>query len=163
MKQPSFSFSFSLLLVLAVFWLLNSGQYSLLMLMFGCASIFFVRFLTAKMTVVDRESLPIYLSPNIFGYLLWLCKEIILANLTVLQKIWFGNKSLSPTFTKISISQTTDMGKVIYANSITLTPGTVAVDLKDNQILVHALDYKSVESLELGEMDTRVTELEAKC
>ena len=52
------------------------------------------------------------------------------------------------------------MGKVIYANSITLTPGTVAIDLVDDEIIVHALLYKDVESLEIGEMDRRVTMLE---
>ena len=96
----------------------------------------------------------------IFGYYLWLTKEIIQANITVIKHIWLGKKSISPTLKKIKISQQTDMGKVIYANSITLTPGTVAIDLVDDEIIVHALLYKDVESLEIGEMDRRVTMLE---
>ena len=113
-----------------------------------------------KMNVVDQESQPLYLTRNIFGYYLWLTKEIIQANITVIKHIWLGKKSISPTLKKIKISQQTDMGKVIYANSITLTPGTVAIDLVDDEIIVHALLYKDVESLEIGEMDRRVTMLE---
>ena len=91
---------------------------------------------------------------------MWLIKEIIKANITVVKHIWLGEQSISPTLKKIKISQQTDMGKVIYANSITLTPGTVAIDLVDNEITVHALNYKDIESLEIGEMDRRVTLLE---
>jgi len=150
----------SLFLTLAAFWLLNSGHYSVLVLSLGFASIALILFITHKMNVVDQESQPIYLSPKILAYYLWLIKEIIKANITVVKHIWLGEKSISPTLKKIKISQQTDMGKVIYANSITLTPGTVAIDLVDNEITVHALLYKDIESLEVGEMDRRVTLLE---
>jgi multicomponent Na+:H+ antiporter subunit E len=112
------------------------------------------------MDVVDNESQPVYLSTKIFGYYMWLIKEIIKANITVVKHIWLGVNSISPTLKTIKISQKTDMGKVIYANSITLTPGTVAIDLVDNEITVHALVYKDIEALETGEMDRRVTLLE---
>jgi len=150
----------SLFLTLAAFWLLNSGHYSVLVLSLGFVSIALVLIISHKMDVVDQESQPIYLSTKILGYYLWLIKEIIKANITVVKHIWLGEKSISPTLKKIKISQQTDMGKVIYANSITLTPGTVAIDLVDNEITVHALLYKDIESLEVGEMDRRVTLLE---
>jgi multicomponent Na+:H+ antiporter subunit E len=150
----------SLFLTLAVFWLLNSGHYNVLVLSLGLVSILLVLIISHKMDVVDQESQPIYLSRKILGYYLWLIKEIIKANITVVKHIWLGEKSISPTLKKIKISQQTDMGKVIYANSITLTPGTVAIDLVDNEITVHALLYKDIKSLEVGEMDRRVTLLE---
>jgi multicomponent Na+:H+ antiporter subunit E len=150
----------SLFLTLAAFWLLNSGHYSVLILSLGFVSIALILVISHKMDVVDNESQPIYLSRKILGYYLWLIKEIIKANITVVKHIWLGEGSISPTLKKITISQETDMGKVIYANSITLTPGTVAIDLVDNEITVHALNYKDIESLEIGEMDRRVTLLE---
>ena len=150
----------SLFLTLSAFWLLNSGHYSVLMLSLGFASIVLILVIAHKMDVVDQESQPIYLSHSIFSYLWWLIKEIIQANITVVKHIWLGKESISPTLTKIKISQQTDMGKVIYANSITLTPGTVAIDLVDDEIIVHALLYKDIKSLEIGEMDRRVTLLE---
>ena len=150
----------SLFLTLVAFWLLNSGHYSLLISSLGFASIALVLVITHKMDVVDNESQPVYLSTKIFGYYMWLIKEIIKANITVVKHIWLGGNSISPTLKTIKISQKTDMGKVIYANSITLTPGTVAIDLIDNEITVHALVYKDIEALETGEMDRRVTLLE---
>lgn len=150
----------SLFLTLVAFWLLNSGHYSLLISSLGFASIALVLVITHKMDVVDNESQPVYLSTKIFGYYMWLIKEIIKANITVVKHIWLGVNSISPTLKTIKISQKTDMGKVIYANSITLTPGTVAIDLVDNEITVHALVYKDIEALETGEMDRRVTLLE---
>lgn len=150
----------SLFVTLAAFWLLNSGHYSVLMLSLGLASIALILVIAHKMDVVDHESQPLYLTGKISGYYLWLIKAIIQANITVVKHIWLGEGSISPTVKKIKISQQTDMGKVIYANSITLTPGTVAIDLVDDEITVHALLFKDVESLEIGEMDRRVTLLE---
>ncbi|MFQ3209110.1 MAG: multicomponent Na+:H+ antiporter subunit E, partial [Colwellia sp.] len=71
-----------------------------------------------------------------------------------------GNQSISPALSRIKISQKTDMGKVIYANSITLTPGTVAIDLIGDEIIVHALLKKDIDSLLAGEMNRRVSLLE---
>ena len=150
----------SLFITLSAFWLLNSGHYSLLILFLGFASITLVLVIANKMDVIDQESQPIHLKSNIFGYFWWLIKEIVQANITVVKHIWLSGESISPTLKKIKISQQTDMGKVIYANSITLTPGTVAIDLVDDEIIVHALLLKDVESLETGEMDRRVTMLE---
>lgn len=150
----------SLFITLAAFWLLNSGHYSYLILSLGFGSIVLILVLTHKMDVIDHESQPLHLSPNIFGYLPWLIKEIVYDNITVVKHIWLKEKSISPMLTTLKISQQTDMGKVIYANSITLTPGTVAIDLVDDEIIVHALLKKHIESLESGEMDRRVTKLE---
>ncbi|MDX2369814.1 MAG: Na+/H+ antiporter subunit E, partial [Colwellia sp.] len=135
----------SLFLTLATFWLLNSDHNTPLILLLGLASISLVLVIVHRMDVVDHESQPIYLTRNIFSYHLWLIKEVIKANIIVVKHIWLGNKSISPTLKRIKISQKTDMGKVIYANSITLTPGTVTIDLIDDEILVHALLQKDIE------------------
>lgn len=150
----------SLFLTLAAFWLLISGHYTPLILLLGLGSIFLVIIIVHKMDVVDHESQPLYLTRNIFSYYLWLAKEILKANITVVKHIWLGNQSISPTLRRIKISQKTDMGKVVYANSITLTPGTVAIDLIDDEIIVHALLKQDIESLLAGEMDRRVSQLE---
>ncbi len=153
--------SFSLFFVLVAFWLLNSGHYGALLLVFGAVSVLFVVFLVNRMTVVDHESQPLHLTPKIFSYYVWLIKEISQSNIAVLKQIWSVNPNLTPALQTIKISQQTDMGKVIYANSITLTPGTVAVDVQGDEIIVHALDKKDLETLEFGEMDKRVSALES--
>ena len=147
-------------LSLAAFWLLNSGHYSVLMLSLGAISILFVVYIVHRMDVVDHESQPIHLTLKFPTYYIWLIKQIILSNLFVVKHIWMSNKSISPTLKTIKASQKTDIGKVIYATSITLTPGTVTVNLQGEQLLVHTLCRESIDELEAGEMDRRVTQLE---
>jgi len=147
-------------LALAAFWLLNSGHYTPLILSLGAISIAFVLYIAHRMDVVDHESQPLHLTLKLPGYHLWLGKEIILANISVVKHIWLGNETISPILTTITASQKTDIGKVIYASSITLTPGTIAVDLAGDQIMVHALLRENIEALETGAMDLRVSRLE---
>lgn len=150
----------SLSFLLTTFWLLNSGHNSILMLSLGAASIVFVLYLVHRMDVVDHESQPVHLTLKFPAYCAWLIKEIILANFLVVKHIWLPKESISPTMKTIKASQKTDMGKVIYANSITLTPGTVTVNLQGDEFMVHALCRESIEELEAGDMDHRVSQLE---
>jgi len=155
--------SISLSLTLGAFWLLNSGYNTPLILSLGVVSVAFVIYLARRMDVVDRESQPVQLTTSLPGYYLWLGKEIILANISVVKHVWLGNQTISPTLATLKASQITDMGRVIYATSITLTPGTVAVDLAGDQIVVHALLRENIEALAAGEMDRRVKVLEDSC
>ena len=149
-----------LFLTLTAFWLANSNHYTSLMLWLGAISIVSVVYIAHRMDVIDHESQPLHLTFKMPVYYAWLIKEIVLANLVVIKHIWLGNKSISPVFATITASQKTEMGKVIYANSITLTPGTVTVNMDGDQFLVHALLKESIKELEAGEMDRRVTLLE---
>ncbi len=153
----------SLSLTLGAFWLLNSEHNTPLILSLGVVSVAFVIYLARRMDVVDRESQLVRLTTRLPGYYLWLGKEIILANISVVKHVWLGNQTISPTLATLKASQITDMGRVIYATSITLTPGTVAVDLAGDQIVVHALLRKNIEALAAGEMDRRVKVLEDSC
>ncbi len=156
-------YTISLSLGLVVFWLLNSGYYTPLILSLGAVSIVVVVYIVHRMNVVDHESQPLDLSGKILVYYVWLIKEIILANISVVKKIWLGKGSISPTLATITASQKTDMGKVIYANSITLTPGTVTISIDADRLIVHALISENIQSLKAGEMDRRVSKLEKLC
>ncbi|PCI65737.1 MAG: cation transporter [Gammaproteobacteria bacterium] len=151
----------TLFVTLTVFWLLNSGHNTVLMTLLGLVSIIFVLYVAHKMDVVDHESQPVHLSLKFPGYFLWLLKELVLANISVVKSIWLGNSTISPCLMTIKSSQKTDLGIVIYANSITITPGTVSVDLIGDRITVHSLFKENIEFLKAGEMDRRVTELES--
>jgi len=147
-------------LSLTAFWLLISGHYNTLTLALGATSVGFTLFIAHRMDVVDHEAQPLHFTLKFLHYQLWLIKEIIVANITVVKHVWLGNDSISPTMTTITANQKTDVGKVIYANSITLTPGTVTVNLDGDQFTVHALLKESIDDLQSGEMDRRVTEME---
>lgn len=153
-------YTISLSVTLALFWLMNSGHYTVLLLLLGLASVTLVVFIAHRMDVVDYESQPIYLTRRLPSYYAWLIKEIVMANIKVVKHIWLGNQSISPSMAIIKCNQNTDMGKVIFANSITLTPGTVTIDLEGDQVTVHALMQDDLESLIEGEMDCRVCQLE---
>ena len=146
--------------LLSAFWLINSGHYTPLILFFMVVSVLFVATLCRQMDVVDGESQPLNLTFTIPVYWLWLIKEVILANIAVARCVWQGADSIHPSILKVKANQKTDLGIVIYANSITLTPGTVSVDLEGNEITVHALTRESAADLLTGEMDRRVCRVE---
>lgn len=150
----------SLSLTLALFWLINSGHYTTILLWIGAGSVTLVVFIAHRMDVVDHESQPIHLTLKLPSYYLWLINEIVISNITVVKHIWLGNQSISPAMAIIKSNQKTDMGKVIYANSISLTPGTVAIDLHGDQVTVHALIQDDLDTLMHGDMDRRVCQLE---
>lgn len=149
-----------LFLTLALFWWINSNYSNPLLLSLGAGSIMLVLYIAQKMDVIDQETHPIRLNTSMINYAFWLVKQVILSNISVVKHIWMGNKSITPVLTTINTQQCSDINKVIYANSITLTPGTVAIDLIDNQLTVHALDHTDIDILKAGEMDRRVKELE---
>ncbi|MEC4725047.1 Na+/H+ antiporter subunit E [Shewanella sp. D64] len=157
------SHTLSLCLSLSLFWWINSNYSNALLLSLGAASILLVLFIAHRMDVIDHESQPVHLSLKMPGYVLWLTKEIIVSNISVVKHIWLGNSSISPTLVTIDTSQRTDLGKVIYANSITLTPGTVTVDIVGDRMTIHSLLKENIDTLKAGEMDRRVTELENRC
>ncbi len=83
--------------------------------------------------------------------------QIVIANIDVARRVLSPSLPISPTLIRVKASQSTDLGQAIYANSITLTPGTISIDVEDGEILVHALTREGAQSLLDGEMDRRVT------
>ncbi len=145
--------------VLFAVWLLLSGYFTPLLIAFGIASCALVVAITARMDVVDREGHPLHLTWRALPYWTWLVVEIVKANIDVAKRILLPSHAISPTMLRVKTSQTSDLGKVIYANSITLTPGTISVDVANDEILVHALSKDGADDLQTGEMDRRVTRM----
>ncbi len=93
-------------------------------------------------------------------YFLWLIKEIIKSSIQVIRIVWSYKINITPTFEWVESKQTQDIGLVIYGNSITLTPGTVTLDIKDNMLLVHALEGDSIKELQHNDvMDTKIKQI----
>jgi multicomponent Na+:H+ antiporter subunit E len=153
----------SLGVVLFGVWLLWSGHYSIdhtLVLVFGIVSCLAVVAIVRRMGIVDSEGHPIHLAGRALRYAPWLLLAILRSNVDVVLRILNPRLPISPTLIRIRASQKTALGKVIYANSITLTPGTVSVEVEDDLILVHALSQESARELVDGEMDRRVSAME---
>jgi multicomponent Na+:H+ antiporter subunit E len=150
----------SLTFVLAGFWWLLSGYFVPLLLGLGVVSIVLVVGISLRMDAIDQEGQRLNFNAGVATYWIWLAGEIVKANIDVLRSIWGPASAISPTQISLTATQQTAVGRVTYANSITLTPGTVAMRLRGDQIEVHALTREAAESLLDGEMDRRVRELE---
>ena len=147
---------------LFVVWLLLSGYFTGLLLALGLASVLVVVLIAARMDVIDHEGYPVHLNPaRIVLYALWLLKAVVKSNIDVLRRIWSRDLDISPVLVRVRSSQKSKLGQVIFANSITLTPGTVSINLWENEIQVHALTRDAAEELQAGEMDARVSQLES--
>ena len=150
----------SLGLVLFVVWLLLSGIFEPLLLGLGVASSIVVVYIAHRMDVIDREGHPIHLTPRTLLYFPWLVWEIVKANLDVTLAILRGPSALQPRVFKLKAAQSSDVWLVTYANSITLTPGTVTIFVDGSEFTVHSLTPVAKEGLETGEMDQRVSAIE---
>lgn len=141
-------------------WLLWSGHYTPLLLAFGVASCGFVLLVARKMGLLDEEGVPHQLSLGLVTYIPWLVWAIVKANLDVALRILNPRLPISPRLVRTRSSQHTDLGRVVYANSITLTPGTVTCDVDGEEFTVHALTKAAADDMLSGAMDRRVTRLE---
>ena len=153
--------SVALLAALIATWLLLSGYFEPFLLTLGFLSCVLVVAVALRMDVIDRESFPIHLTSKVLTYWPWLLKEIWLAAVDVTKRVLSPRMPISPTVIDLEATQRSDLGQVIYANSITLTPGTYTIRIHENRLLVHALSREGAESLAAGDMDRRVTAMEA--
>ena len=150
--------SLILFLILFSLWLLMSGHYSVLIVSLGIISCAFCVYVAKRGKLIDDEGLPIFLLPRLLNYLIWLFKEILKSNV-ITAKVIINGKVEPETFT-VKATQVTDVAKVIYANSITLTPGTVTTKMQKDVFEVHALNSDFGKDVRTNEMDKKVTWLE---
>jgi multicomponent Na+:H+ antiporter subunit E len=147
---------------LVTVWLLISGHYDPLLISLGIASALFVTWISARMDVVDHEAHPAEATLRFIRTWPGLAVEIIRSNFDVARRILRPDLDISPVCFTVTATQTTAMGRVAYANSITLTPGTVTIDVDGNRFRVHALSSAGRATLESGSMDARITAVERK-
>lgn len=150
----------SLGVVLLTFWLLLSGHYTMLLTSLGVLSVALVVWITHRMAVADHEMVPLHLTHRLPLYWLWLAAEVLRSSLRVSRKILKGPNSLDPTVESIPHHQTSGMGETLLANSITLTPGTLAVRIHEDSVEIHSLSASSIESLKTGRFAKRIRKLD---
>lgn len=152
----------SLFALLFLTWLLLSGLYTGLLLGLGVLSCLLVVAVCRRMQIVDLEGHPNHLVIGMLRYMPWLLWAIVKANIDVARRIVHPRLPIAPRVIRVAASQKTHLGQVVYANSITLTPGTVAVETGEGTIEVHALTGEAAEEVRSGGMDGRVTDLEGE-
>ena len=143
-------------LILSAFWLVLSGFIKPLLLSFGVASVALVVFLIHRMNDNDSEEQKLALNLSFIKYIVWLTGQIVLSSVQVTKLVWGKNAELSPATAKLPIDKIPKRSRVLYANSITLTPGTLSIDLDDEHVTVHALHKSSIKELRHGEMTEQI-------
>jgi multicomponent Na+:H+ antiporter subunit E len=146
--------------ILYLFWLALSGYFKPFLLIGGLACTLFVLYAARRMKLIDSESYPAHLLPAASTYWPWLLWEIIKAGWAVTKAVLRPKLTISPTMSCVVASQHTSAGLATYANSITLTPGTITTDVKGNVLTIHALERAGAIDLEEGGMNARVTRFE---
>lgn len=148
--------------MLFALWLLLSGVYKPLTLYLGLFSSLAVTLILNRMIRLSpAQPLQFSLHPiAVLFYIAWLMVEITKANWQVIKLILAPQLKLQQNLFKIPYSQKTDLGQTMFANSITLTPGTVSVEIEPDHLLVHVLYYSDKSHAELADMDRHVTKVE---
>lgn len=151
-----------LFIFLYLFWLLLSGFFTAFLMSAGVGSALAVVWFARRMDLVDSEGHPVHLGPKVVLYWAWLLREIVKSAWDVSKIILNPKLPISPTLVRFKPSQQTDVGLVIHANSITLTPGTITIEASPEEFLVHGITRRGAEGTVQSEMDRRITACEDK-
>ena len=148
-----------LLLPLVAAWLLWSGIYKPLLLALGIFSCLLTIYVKHRMEYFETEVFALRVGRRLLGYWLWLAKEVVKSSLDVARIVLSPSLPISPQVVTVKASCEHPVDQAILANSITLTPGTLALDVYKGEITVHALTAEGADELRKGEMDRRVLAL----
>ncbi|MFZ1727167.1 MAG: Na+/H+ antiporter subunit E [Albidovulum sp.] len=142
-------------------WLVLSGIFKPMIVGFGVASVLVVLVVSSRMDAIDEDRVDQRLGAvATTKYFFWLMVEIAKANWTVTKVILTPKMPIRQHLFAVPYSQQTDLAQVIFANSITLTPGTITVETESDDFLVHALAYSMEDRAALADMNRRVTAIE---
>jgi multicomponent Na+:H+ antiporter subunit E len=142
-----------LVLALAAIWFALSGETSPLFLMLGAVSVITALWLAARLGIIGRDASPYHRFVQLLFYLIGLLVQIAVSNLAVMARILGPRSAIDPVLVKVDTRARTDLGKALFANSITLTPGTVTADVEADKLLVHALVREAAPASSFASMD----------
>lgn len=139
-----------MLLLFFIVWVVFNGRLTLEIALFGGAvagAVF--AFVCKFMGYSLQKELRFYKKiPSFCQYLYYLVKEIIAANITVSRMILTRKEQMEPVIVHVRTDLKTETARMMLANSITLTPGTITVALTENDLLVHCLDKSLSQGME---------------
>jgi multicomponent Na+:H+ antiporter subunit E len=148
-----------MLALLTAAWVLWSGQLKPLLLGLGAFSCLLTVYVTRRMGYFDDEVFALRFGLRLLGYWAWLAREVWRSSIEVARVVLNPRLPISPQIVEITATASHPVDQVILGNSITLTPGTLALDLHRGKIQVHCLTRASADDLKSGEMDRRVAAL----
>lgn len=147
-------------LILLSLWFLLSGHLAPLLLILGVLSSLFATWLAYKLELFDSHFSALRFNLNLPRFMPWFLLELIKSNLDVSWRILHPKLPIDPNTSIVPVSQHGDVAKAVYANCITLTPGTYSLSIDTETITVHALTKALTDGLQRGEMSRRIAALE---
>ena len=150
----------TLMLLLFAFWLLLSGHYTPFLICSGAVGALVIVWVTKRKQNLDEESVPHEAFLGALIYFPWLFYEIWKASLVVAKVVLHPKLPISPVMTVVECRTKTAVGLATYANSITLTPGTVTAGQRGKRLVVYALVAAGADDIESGAMEDRVLKFE---
>jgi multicomponent Na+:H+ antiporter subunit E len=144
-----------LLIALTAFWFALSGLASPYFLGLAVVAVLLALWLSARLGVIGRDASPYHRAILLASYLGWLLGEIVKSNITVIARVLGPRSAIDPAMVTVKTKARTELGKALFANSITLTPGTVTVDVDGDELKVHALVRENASPASFEAMDRR--------
>jgi multicomponent Na+:H+ antiporter subunit E len=145
-----------------MFWLILIPSYTIENIIAGLLTCLGALWFSSEL-LIEEEQASIYTKKGIILYVRYVYRltiEIVKANIDVAKIVLSKNMDIQPHFFKVPLHIHKDLNKVIYANAITLTPGTLSVDIEDDYILVHALTNAAASGIEGSILEKGIIELE---
>ncbi len=150
-------------IIMFVFWMLLSGEFSLILILSGIISSLLVSYWSHDLLIGNADiRLEATRIVRFLKYLPWLLWQIILSNIELVYLTLHPRMPIDPRMIGFKNEFKTNMAKVTLANSITLTPGTVTIEVNNDEFIVHAISEESAKSLISGEMQARVMKIEGE-
>ncbi len=157
-KNPRTAGVLALLFLLSAAWLFWSGIYKPLLLWLGAFSCLLSAYIAYRVGFFERAS-GFHVLPKLPRLSLWLLAEIVKSSLEVVRIVINPKLPISPTVVYIDAEPEGPVGQVILSNSITLTPGTVTLDVFDDRLCVHCLTREGAEVIKSGDANRRIAAL----
>ncbi len=147
-------------IILLALWLVLSGQFDSFHITLGlicCALVSYFSHDLLFPVFQWGKSFTVFF--RFMSYLPWLFYQILLANLHVARMVLHPRMPINPTIVEFKTKLRSGLALTTLANSITLTPGTITIDIRDGKYYVHALTKKVTDDLLSGEMENRVASI----
>ena len=147
--------------ILFLNWVIWSGKFDAFHLSLGVISCALVTFMSHDLFLERKKLSPkiIVESIRFIKYVPWLLYQIVLSNIHVASLVLSPRMPIDPKIIRYKTKLKTDIALVTFANSITLTPGTITADISDGEYIVHALSKKVADDLMTGEMEDKVAHI----
>lgn len=146
----------------SVLWVLLSWHFEPLIVACGVLSVAGTVAIMRRLDLMDTEGAPFEFTLRVLLFIPWLVREIVVANLQMARVILSPRLRIQPHLIRVPANQRTAVGLAIHANTITITPGTISLDVRDGVILVHAVTDAAATQDGSGDIDRKISWVEGR-